>query len=327
VSDASPQNISAPSAAEINARAASWLERRDSEDWNADDQIALDAWLAESRTHVAAYWRLKAAWAHASRLAALKPSEADETVRARRISPLFFKVAGGVAAAALVAVAGAFYLTAPRPQTYATTIGGHETLRLADGSRIELNTDTVLRLADSAHGREAWLEKGEAYFEIKHNAAHPFVLMAADHRVTDIGTKFVVRQDSNRLEVSLVEGRVRFESASRWNNARPALLAPGDVAVATANSMSVTKEPTQKLANELGWRRGVLVFKYTPLADAATEFNRYNHQQLIVADRAAARLSIVGTFGTTDVASFVAAAKSLFGLRVKQNGEETIISR
>jgi transmembrane sensor len=316
----------ASNAAGINARAAAWLERRDGEDWNAEDQIALDAWLAESRAHVAAYWRLKAAWGHASRLVALKPSDLEEP-RTRRISPILQKAAGGVAAAALLAVAGALYLNAPRTQTYATTLGGHETLRLADGSRIELNTDTVLRLVDGPRGRKAWLDHGEAYFEIKHDAAHPFVLTAADHRVTDIGTKFVVRQDGGQLKVSLVEGRVRFESDSRWDRTGPALLAPGDVAVATATSMSVTKEPTQKLASEFGWRRGVLVFKYTSLADAAAEFNRYNPQKLIVADRAAARLTIVGTFGTTDVSAFVAAAKSLFGLRMKQGDEETVISR
>src|SRR5580692_10662110 len=62
----------------IEARAADWLMRqRDCDGWNAGDQAALDAWLAQSPAHLIAYARLNSAWAYADRLAALRNSPAD----------------------------------------------------------------------------------------------------------------------------------------------------------------------------------------------------------------------------------------------------------
>ena len=56
---------------QIEARAADWLARRDADDWTAQEQQALDAWLAESARHKVAFLRLQSAWAEAGRLQAL----------------------------------------------------------------------------------------------------------------------------------------------------------------------------------------------------------------------------------------------------------------
>ena len=50
-------------------------------------------------------------------------------------------------------------------------------MNFADGSRIELNTNTVLRARMTTDQRIVWLEKGEAYFRIKHDSTHPFIVM------------------------------------------------------------------------------------------------------------------------------------------------------
>ena len=71
----------------------------------------------------------------------------------------------------------------------------------------------------------------------------------------------------------------------------------------------------------------MLVFKHTTLADAAAEFNRYNREKLVIADPAAAKLTIDGTFPTNDVGAFTDAAQTIFGLQVKNHGDEIVISR
>ena len=78
--------------------------------------------------------------------------------------------------------------------------------------------------------------------------------------------------------------------------------------------------------NELGWRRGVLVFDNTTLADAAIEFNRYNRQKLVIADPAAARLTIDGTFQTTDVRHLPMPRRTCSTAR-RDRGNEIVISR
>jgi len=320
-------NAAGSNAKEINAQAASWLERCDSGDWSDADQAALDAWLALSSMHRAAYWRLKAAWSNASRLTALGHVPQEAISAERRNSPAGFKIAAALAIMAVLGGVAANALMSPRERLYSTAVGGRERIGFADGSRIELNTDTVLRTRMTTADRTVWLDRGEAFFQIKHDAAHPFVVMVGEHRVTDLGTKFLIRRDPGRLEVALIEGKARFGAADARRKSPSAVLLPGDVATATAGTMFVTREPAKKLSNELGWQRGLIVFKYTSLGDAASEFNRYNRQKLVIADPQAARLTIVGTFRTSDVAAFAATTKSLFKLRVENDGDEIVISR
>jgi transmembrane sensor len=176
-------------------------------------------------------------------------------------------------------------------------------------------------------GRTARLEKGEAYFQIKHDAAHPFVVMAAGHRIADLGTKFLVRTRPGRLEVSLMEGKALVESMGNAAQPQAALLTPGDVAVATADSLSLHRKPEAELANKLSWRQGLLIFKHTTLADAAAEFNRYNTEKLIIANQSVGRLKIYGTFRAGNASQFAAAAQELLGLKLERSGQDIVISR
>lgn len=315
------------SAKSIRARAAEWHDRREREDWSAEHQAALDAWLAASPAHMIAYLRVDSAWHRADRLSALRatPPENAPVPKWRVVSGLARYIAG-FAVIALVGAAAASYFSRAGEQSYATAIGGHKTIALADGSQIELNTDTALRVRNNGGQREVWLDRGEAYFQVKHDAAHSFTVMVAGHRVTDLGTKFTIRRDMDHVQVAVMQGRVRVEGESDRGE-RPALLAQGDVLVANGNAISVAREKPSVLMAELGWRRGMLMFDNTSLAEAANEFNRYNHAKLIVADDAAARMPIDGKFRTNDLAGFTLLVQSVLGLRVASQGGDTIISR
>jgi len=318
------------SAAENRLRASDWLaERRISENWSADDQARLDAWLAESLAHRVAYVRLDAAWRRTERLAALRCSEPAEEPSAPRGRMLHRLAAMAMSLLVLATIgsAAALYLSRPAEKTYATVLGGHRAIALADGSHVELNTDTALRAAVNTRYRTVWLDRGEAYFQIAHDTGHPFVVMAGDRRVTVLGTKFFVRRDAGKLEVAVVEGRVRLDADDAPAGARSATLTPGDLVIATANAALIKEKAAQKLASALGWRHGMLVFDHTTLADAAAEFNRYNRRKLIVADSVASRLTVDGTFPTTNAEAFIDVAQEVFGLRIEKRSDETVISR
>ncbi|HTO40815.1 MAG TPA: hypothetical protein VL026_07545, partial [Rhizomicrobium sp.] len=120
--------------ADINAEAASWLRRRHLENWTAENETALQSWLDQNMAHRIAYWRLKAAWERADRLAALRrenttPSHSSVGVRLAKFA----------AAALVLAVAGmgAYRSLAPHSPSaalYATNVGEHKTIHLTDGS-------------------------------------------------------------------------------------------------------------------------------------------------------------------------------------------------
>ncbi len=314
---------------DIKARAAEWLERQDRADWSAQDQAELEAWLAESSANLIAYWRVHDAWKRAERLVAVHPVVTPLPVAParRKIWPLLTSIAASAIAVAALGLGGRSLLSQPQDRTFATPVGGREIVSFADGSRIELNTSTVLRTRMTTQNRTVWLERGEAYFQVKHDEAHPFIVIAGGDRVTDLGTKFVMRRDSRQLEVALLEGRVRFGDDDSRPQAQTTLLMPGDVATASANAMFVTQQSVQSLAQKLSWRRGVLVFDKTPLADAAKEFNRYNRQKLVIADPAAASITIDGTFPTNNVEAFTDVALHILRLHVDHRGDNILISR
>ncbi len=86
--------------------------------------------------------------------------------------------------------------------------------------------------------------------------------------------------------------------------------------------IKTTRKSTQTMAEELGWRRGMLVFDNIPLGDAVAEFNRYSAKKLVVADEAAAKIPVSATFPTNGVGDFVQLAQAVLGLRIEhRNGE------
>lgn len=234
-----------PGATQTDLLAADWLQRQQFWAWSEADQAALDAWLAESRAHRVAYWRQKAVWSNAQRLVALRPLAPAREPASKsllfRLLPMPLRIAAALAIIAVLGLTATRFAAPPQDRTYSTPLGGRETVTFADGSKIELNTNTILRARMTTDRRIVWLDRGEAYFQVKHDSAHPFTVIAGNHLITDMGTKFLVRQDVTGLEVALLEGKVRVGSSDAAS--RTAVLAPGEVALASGNAVSVTARP------------------------------------------------------------------------------------
>lgn len=314
---------------EIQARAAAWIEERESDDWSDTRQTEFDAWIAESPAHLVAFLRAETVWKHADRLRALSgsgPMRPNVTGASTR-KTTFLKIAAAFAVVSL-AGAGAFaLLQGPKGQTYSTTIGGRETLTLDDGSQIELNTNTTVRVAYEGGQRNVWLDKGEAYFSVVHNPTRPFTVTLGDRRVTDLGTKFFIRRDDDRIRVALVEGKARFDATLDPTPSQQTVLTPGDIVTATAEKVSLERERPRSLSNQLGWRRGMLVFDHATLAQVAGEYNRYNRTKLVIEGAQTRALTISGTLPANDLGAFARLATKFFNLRVEQHEGEIVVSR
>jgi transmembrane sensor len=85
------------------------------------------------------------------------------------------------------------------------------------------------------------------------------------------------------------------------------------------------KKPARELSNELGWRRGMLIFRHETLGEAAAEFNRYNTEKIVV-DPSVAHLEIRGTFHTVDIALFARMTEKALGLHTSRKGNEISIT-
>jgi transmembrane sensor len=311
----------------IHAQAADWiLKQRFEGSWNEQDQRELDSWLEQSTANLLAYLRLRAAWKQTDRLAALRGSIAPQPEHANSRWSFLTRIVAVLGLVAVAGVIGVNYFQRPVERIISTGIGEHQRLTMADGSLVELNTDTTIRVAANGPTRTVYLDKGEAYFQIKHEAAKPFVVIAGRHRVTDIGTAFVVRREPQQLNVSLVEGRARFD-APKDTTFKAIELKPGDEVVATAEGVSRTNKPVSALTEKLSWRHGVLIFYGTTLADAAREFSRYSETKLVIVDPKVAQLKINGTFQADNVQAFGDATQVVLGLRLETRNNEIVISR
>ncbi len=313
-------------APDIDSQAASFIARRHFGPWRGEDQAEFDAWLAQSIDHRVAWLRLNASWKRARRLAALPAPQSGANALRKFSGPFLMKIAAVFVVLALTGSASAWFLAQrPRDRVFATPVGGHETVTFSDGTRVELNTNTIIRTRMTSDQRAVWLERGEAYFEVKHDPVHPFVVMAGNRRITDLGTKFTVHRERAKMEVAVVQGKVWFDDPAKSAD-DGTLLKPGDVAVASAAGLRVTRKSLEALTAELNWRQGLLVFDKTKLEDVASAFNRYNRLKLIVKDPAAANVLVGGTFKANDVEDFARLAETVLGLKVQHTQDGIVIS-
>jgi transmembrane sensor len=309
--------------------AAEFLARQRDEEWGDADQAELDAWLAESVLHEVAYLRVEEIAARGDQMAALDALELKRSVQDGSRKFKFRGVVFPLLAAASVALAatwgGPFIasLFQPPDRTDSTDVGGRTLLSFSDHTQIELNTNTAVRLRMTTGERTVWLEKGEAWFHVAHDSGHPFIVIVGKHRITDLGTEFLIRRDTDDVDVTLLSGRATLNT----EGLQTATLNPGEEAIATPTALSVTRKSPQELADELAWRRGMLVFRKAKLSEVVREFNRYNTTKLEVADPIVASETVTADLRTDDFETFLHLAEDVLNLHVDRRGSVILISR
>jgi transmembrane sensor len=192
---------------------------------------------------------------------------------------------------------------------FASPPGRRATIRLADGSRVTLDSDSAVVARFSAKRREVELLRGQAYFEVAHDGARPFVVSAAGSSVTDLGTEFDVMIKPQGMRVVLVKGSVTVTD----KDVRLTLL-PGqgyDSAPATRGLLRV-----DDMKQSLTWRAGYLEFRGETLADAVAEMNRHSRSRIVLADPSIANLSVTGRFEAGANDRFARVLAEIYGLQL-----------
>ncbi|WP_340314593.1 FecR family protein [Rhizorhabdus argentea] len=306
-------------------QASRFLMRLDEGDWSPADQAELDAWLSESPAHKAAYWRLEEGWRLADRLRALyDPVEVQQPTRPKWFSFRSFSLAASL----VVALVGfGMWPRQERVQVIQleTRVGERRTAHLPDGSTIDLNTNTNLRIALEWGRRSAWVSGGEAYFQIAHDPSRPFVIHAGAHDVTVLGTKFTVRRDGDLLRVAVLQGAVQLKGVGRSSALGSTVLQRGSKAVANSVTTIVTREPLDQLDQELRWRDGVMVLDGKTLGQAVAELNRYSQTPIVVKDEQLAAMPIGGAFQLGNVEGFIRLLREVYGVQVSRASDGKII--
>jgi len=98
--------------------------------------------------------------------------------------------------------------------TYTTRVGEHRSVTLTDGSTVELNTRTRLRVRFTSTARRVELLEGQALFRVSKDPLRPFSVASGTTDVRAVGTQFDVYRKSNGTTVTVLEGKVAVASVA-----------------------------------------------------------------------------------------------------------------
>jgi transmembrane sensor len=278
--------------------AADWLARLSpgslAADFDASEAADFDAWVsdpANARAYDAALSVMLELQTAAP--AVLEGLDARPTPR-RSAAWKGWMALGGLAAAAALAVAlTPLSVFIPETTSYATSKGEHRTVRLADGSTVEMNGGSRLSVTLGRHERRLSLPQGEALFDVAADKNRPFLIAAGDRVVRVVGTRFDVRHLGDSLSVTVERGVVEVRPAD-GKTGRVWRLHPGQrLDVAETAAATPTLSEADPLAVE-GWRTGRLIYRDRPLAEVVADLNQQFEQPIVLEDPAMGRTRVSG---------------------------------
>jgi transmembrane sensor len=321
----------------VRDQAAFWFARSRDGDLPAEERASFEHWLAEHDQHAHEIRLLHNLWGAAdllprARLEALCEADPPTPLRPPKAAPGRAFI-GYAVAASLVAMmgAGALYLGAnPKPdysEAFATVLGERRQVALPDGSVLDLNGRTRMKVHFYRDSRQIELAEGEVMFSVEHDASRPFVVQTGLGSVTVTGTRFDVRRDPVLTQVAVESGTVKVKGRADE---------PGNQVTLTAGlgsnidaSGKVTPALAVNTAAITAWRSGKLVFNDVSLKDVALEVSRYREKPLRVAQGKTENLRLTSVFKSDDTDALLRALPSILPVAVRTlaDGSQEIFSK
>lgn len=191
--------------------------------------------------------------------------------------------------------------------SFQTQVGEASQAVLPDGSLIELNTNSHVTVEFSQDYRTLHLLRGEAYFEVAHDAARPFRVHVGSSTVEATGTAFNIKlEEDNRLEVTVIDGQVKIdhpvEAFSKADQRRTQVtVGVRQMAVFNHQTMHIIELEPWDLDIQTAWQRGIIIFRGDSLESTLNEISRYNTTRFEFADPELRQLRVAGYFRTGDI--------------------------
>lgn len=279
-----------------------------------EELASFRAWLLRSPVHVDAYLKAETVWLALKEIDADKrieidrlfqsssnivslpvrkiTSDAQETAAALKAGHAPWGIAAGLMI--FMALALTAWLNQSSGVSLRTTLGEQHTSILEDGTAVEINTQSQLRIDYSRTARRVEVIAGEAYFNVRKDPLRPFIVSVGEHEVRAIGTEFNVYKRTSDSVVTVAEGVI--ELAARGSAGQgPVRLRAGQQAIITGNSI-VVDATSHQLDRAVAWRKNQLLSFGEPLRSVLEEINRYNQQKITLNDSRLQDRKVSGVF-------------------------------
>ncbi|ROM69369.1 peptide ABC transporter substrate-binding protein [Pseudomonas brassicacearum] len=314
----------------VRDEAAQWFVRLQAPAMSVEERQRFDTWLDEHPNHRDEIHLLQGIWSATDllpreRLQALCERPAE---RPKRRPLLRYAVAAGLFAVAVgLGLFSGLSSSTDYSGEFATAFGERRHLALPDGSMIDLNSRSRVRVQFVQRQRRVELVEGEALFSVEHDASRPFTVEAGNGQVTVTGTRFDVRRDADTTRVAVEQGSVKVQG----RDAPRAQVVSVTAGLGTQiDAQGQVAAPYAINADALtAWRNGKLVFNNAPLSEVAEEVSRYRTKPLRVGSAAVGNLRLTSVFRSDDPEALLKALPNILPVAVRtlEDGSQEIIAR
>jgi len=314
----------------VRDEAAQWFVRLQTPVMSTEEREHFEAWLDEHPNHRDEIQVLQGIWSATDllpreRLRALCEPPAKRPAR----RPLLrYAVAAGLLAMTVgLGLFSGLGSSANYADEFATALGERRHIALPDGSVMDLNSRSRVRVQFVRQQRRVELAEGEVLFRVEHDAGRPFIVDAGNGHVTVTGTRFDVRRDADKTRVAVEQGSVKVQGRD-LSQARFLSLTAGLGTQIDAQGKVAT--PYSINVDELtAWRNGKLVFNNAPLNEVAEEVSRYRAKPLRVGSTAVGDLRLTSVFRSDNPEALLKALPNILpvAIRTLEDGSQEIIAR
>lgn len=249
----------------------------------------LQLWIAADTANQQEYEELVKIWEHSEHVlgpalfdtgaawqkmdAAIRNGQHNNATAPAKVVRFSFVKRIAVAASVLVVIASGWYLWTINHASWQTVTAKDQniSLQLPDGSAVLLRKGSVVKYPAAFAKKERQVElTGEAFFQVRHNAQQPFVVITPVTEIKVLGTSFLVRATAASNEVAVTTGTVSVTEKDAADN--QVTLVAGQKAVLQNNQFTQTILTD---SNYIAWKTGTLDFKQTPLVKVLEDISNY----------------------------------------------------
>jgi transmembrane sensor len=328
-----------PSREDAEREASAWFARLNADDASEEDRSRFAEWLRASPGHGRAYDALCATWQELEKSGPLVRAVyfGQAMIAASAPRPRRHRWAAIAAVAASLAVVALVTVRAVRQQddsAFQAAVGEQTTVSLPDGSTLKLNSNSRAHVEYTPAARIVYLDRGEAFFSVVHNASRPFWVRADNSWVRDVGTAFNVYLAPSGVVVTVSEGAVKvlrsgsgelpsFDAAAI---SAAASVSAGEQLKVHGSAEALRDLDAAQLSRLLAWRGGSLNFENQPLGAVADELMRYTNLKIEFSDPALRKLRVGGTFRTSPegAEALLTLLHDGFGMTVRRDGPDRV---
>nr|WP_241004190.1 FecR domain-containing protein [Magnetospirillum aberrantis] len=191
---------------------------------------------------------------------------------------------------------------------------------LGDGSRIDLDAGTVVKIPRQPWAHSITLVKGDAVFDVVHDESRPFTVHTPITTITDVGTRFLVRSRPDSSTVAVFEGEVAVTPPQG-----PAQRLTAQQAVEIRASGATKTLAPMNERGETAWRQGRIVFKDTPLSEVAARLSRYSPRPVLMGTPTLAGLKVSGSFAIDNGDDALGALEQVLPIRARRLDDRIVL--